>query len=91
MTEVTMYGTQLCPFFRRAEQLLKSKNVDDLKKIAVDLDPGQLDSMIARTGCRSVPQIFIGETHVGGYDDLAALDREGRLDALLRSAGAKRP
>ncbi len=91
MTEVTMYGTQLCPFCRRAEQLLKSKNVDDLKKIAVDLDPGQPDSMIARTGRRSVPQIFIGETRVGGYDDLAALDREGRLDALLRSAGAKRP
>lgn len=85
MTEVTMYGTQLCPFCRRAEQLLKNKGINDLKKIAVDLDPSQLDIMIARTGRRSVPQIFVGDTHVGGYDDLAALDREGRLDALLQS------
>lgn len=92
MTEVTMYGTQLCPFCWRAEQLLKSKGIDDLKKIRVDLEPDQMDIMIARTGRRSVPQIFIGDTHVGGYDDLAALDRAGRLDALLQqSTGADRP
>lgn len=91
MTEVTLYGTQICPFCRRAEQLLKSKGVTDLKKIAVDLDPSQLDIMIARTGRRSVPQIFVGDTHVGGYDDLAALDREGRLDEMLRPTGVARP
>ena len=84
MPEITLYGTQLCPYCRRAEQLLKSKGINDLKKIAVDADPSQMDVMIARTGRRSVPQIFIGETHVGGYDDLAALDRQGRLDTLLQ-------
>ena len=83
MPEVTMYGTQNCPFCRRAEELLKTKGVDNLKKIAVDRDPELLQTMMARTGRRSVPQIFIGELHVGGYDDLAALDRAGRLDALL--------
>jgi glutaredoxin 3 len=88
MTEVTMYGTQWCPFCRRAEQLLQRKGVTDLKKIAVDLEPGQLEIMIARTGRRSVPQIFIGEAHVGGYDDLAALDRRGELDALLQATSA---
>ena len=88
MTEVTMYGTQWCPFCRRAEQLLQRKGVTDLKKIAVDLEPGQLEIMIARTGRRSVPQIFIGEAHVGGYDDLAALDRGGELDVLLQATGA---
>jgi glutaredoxin 3 len=89
MTEVTMYGTQWCPFCRRAEQLLQRKGVTDLKKIAVDLEPDQLEIMIARTGRRSVPQIFIGEAHVGGYDDLAALDRRGELDALLQATGAE--
>jgi glutaredoxin 3 len=88
MTEVTMYGTQWCPFCRRAEQLLQRKGVTDLKKIAVDLEPDQLEIMIARTGRRSVPQIFIGEAHVGGYDDLAALDRRGELDALLQATSA---
>ena len=88
MNEVTMYSTQRCPFCQRAEQLLKSKGVSDLKKIAVDREPDQLTTMIARTGRRSVPQIFIGAVHVGGYDDLAALDRVGQLDALLQIAGA---
>jgi glutaredoxin 3 len=84
MPEVTMYGTQNCPFCRRAEELLKNKGVADLEKIAVDRDPELLQTMMARAGRRSVPQIFIGELHVGGYDDLAALDRAGRLDALLQ-------
>jgi len=88
MNEVTMYSTQRCPFCQRAEQLLKSKGVSDLKKIAVDREPDQLTTMIARTGRRSVPQIFIGAVHVGGYDDLAALDRAGQLDALLQATGA---
>lgn len=88
MTEVTMYSTQRCPFCQRAKQLLNSKGVGDLQKIAVDREPGQLAIMISRTGRRSVPQIFTGEVCVGGYDDLAALDRAGQLDALLRSSGA---
>lgn len=87
MNEVTMYSTQRCPFCQQAEQLLKRKGVDDLKKIAVDREPDLLQTMIARTGRRSVPQIFIGEVHVGGYDDLAALDRAGQLDALLQVTG----
>jgi glutaredoxin 3 len=68
--------------------MLNSKGVGDLQKIAVDREPDQLAIMISRTGRRSVPQIFIGEVHVGGYDDLAALDRAGQLDALLQSSGA---
>jgi len=87
MNEVTMYSTQRCPFCQRAEQLLKSKGVSDLKKIAVDRELDQLTTMIARTGRRSVPQIFIGAVHVGGYDDLAALERTGQLDALLQVTG----
>jgi glutaredoxin 3 len=67
---------------------LKRKGISELKKIAVDREPDQLTTMIARTGRRSVPQIFIGAVHVGGYDDLAALDRAGQLDALLQIAGA---
>ena len=87
MTKVTVYSTQRCPFCQQAEQLLKSKGVGDLQKIAVDREPDQLEIMISRTGRRSVPQIFIGEVHVGGYDDLAALDRAGQLDALLQGSG----
>ena len=83
MSEVMMYGTQWCPFYQRAEQLLKRKGVNGLKKIAVDLEPGQMEAMMARTGRRSAPQIF-----VGSYDDLAALDRAGQLDALLQTTGA---
>lgn len=91
MSEVTMYGTEWRPFCQRAEQLLKHKGVDDLRKIAVDREPGQIEAMMARTGRRSVPQIFIGAVHVGGYDDLAALDRAGQLDALLQITGADVP
>jgi glutaredoxin 3 len=88
MNEVTMYSTQRCVFCQSAEQLLKRKGVSDLKKFAVDREPDLLETMISRTGRRSVPQIFIGEVHVGGYDDLAALERTGQLDALLQVAGA---
>ena len=91
MIEVTAYCTQWRPFCQRAEQLLKHNGINDLKKIAVDLESGQMKAMMARTGRRSVPQIFIGEVHVGGYDDLAALDRAGRLDALLQTTGADVP
>jgi glutaredoxin 3 len=66
-----------------AEKLLQKKGVAQLEKILIDVDPVQRETMMARTGRRTVPQIYIGDHHVGGYDDLAALDRAGKLDALL--------
>jgi len=78
-----MYCTAVCPYCRRAEALLESKGVSDMEKIRVDLDPARRAEMMQKTGRRTVPQIYIGETHVGGYDDMAALDRAGKLDALL--------
>jgi glutaredoxin 3 len=78
-----MYSTAVCPYCLRAEALLKARGVAEIEKIRIDLDPGRRDEMIAATGRRTVPQIYVGSTHVGGYDDLAALDREGRLAPLL--------
>ncbi|NMM27782.1 MAG: glutaredoxin 3 [Glaciimonas sp.] len=83
MAKVIMYNTQWCPFCQRAEQLLQRKGVTEITMIDIDREPGERVVMIARTGRRSVPQIYVGETHVGGYDDLSALDRAGRLDVLL--------
>lgn len=83
MPKVLMYASGVCPYCARAEMLLKSKGVTDIEKIRVDLDSQQRDEMIQKTGRRTVPQIFIGGTHVGGYDELAALDRVGKLDPLL--------
>jgi glutaredoxin 3 len=83
VTDVTMYSTGVCPYCQRAEALLKARGVSSIEKIRVDLDPARRDEMIARTGRRTVPQIFIGNTHVGGFDDLSALDRDGRLLPLL--------
>jgi glutaredoxin 3 len=83
---VTMYSTAICPYCDRAERLLAAKGVKEITKIRVDEDPARRDEMIARTGRRTVPQIFIGDTHVGGYDDLAALDRAGGLAPLLAGA-----
>ena len=80
---VVMYTTAVCPYCQRAEQLLKARGVEAIDKIRIDLDPSQRDAMIAKTGRRTVPQIFIGETHVGGFDDLSALDRAGGLTPLL--------
>ncbi len=80
-----MYSTAVCPYCQRAEMLLKSKGVAEIEKIRVDLDPARRDEMMQKTGRRTVPQIYIGEVHVGGFDDLAALDRAGKLDPLLRS------
>lgn len=80
---VVMYTTAVCPYCIRAEQLLKARGVDAIEKIRVDLDPSLRQVMMARTGRRTVPQIYIGETHVGGYDDLSALDRAGGLTPLL--------
>ncbi|MGL1832561.1 glutaredoxin 3 [Rhodocyclaceae bacterium SMB388] len=80
---VRMYATAVCPYCIRAEQLLQRKGVVDLEKIRVDLDPEQRDQMMRVSGRRTVPQIFIGDFHVGGCDDLFALERSGKLDALL--------
>lgn len=87
MAKVSMYTTAVCPFCQMAERLLRAKGVAAIDKIRVDLDPQRRIEMMERTGRRTVPQIYIGETHVGGYDDLAALDRAGRLDVLLRGEG----
>jgi glutaredoxin 3 len=83
MPKITMYSTAVCPFCVRAERLLSSKGVTQIEKIRVDLDPVRRKEMMDRTGRRTVPQIWIGERHVGGYDDLAALDHAGELDKLL--------
>jgi glutaredoxin 3 len=85
MAKIRMYSTAVCPYCQRAEMLLKSKGVAEIEKIRVDLDPARRDEMMQKTGRRTVPQIYIGEVHVGGFDDLAALDRAGKLDPLLRS------
>ena len=80
-----MYSTGVCPFCQMAERLLRSKGVSAIDKVRVDLEPERRMEMMEKTGRRTVPQIYIGETHVGGYDDLAALDRAGRLDELLQA------
>jgi len=78
-----MYSTAVCPFCLRAERLLNSKGVTDIEKIRVDLDPRQREEMMNKTGRRTVPQIYIGDTHVGGFEELAALEHAGKLDSLL--------
>lgn len=83
MAKITMYSTQVCPYCTMAERLLTSKGVAITEKILIDKDPALRDAMIAKTGRRTVPQIFIDEMHVGGFDDLSALDRAGKLDPLL--------
>ncbi len=86
MNAVRMYTTQVCPYCIRAKALLKQRGVEAIDEVRIDLDPGQRDQMIALTGRRTVPQIFIGDTHVGGCDDLVALDRSGGLQPLLQGA-----
>jgi glutaredoxin 3 len=83
MARVVMYCTEVCPYCVRAEQLLKRKGVQQIEKIRIDLQPERGEEMIRKTGRRTVPQIYINETHVGGYDDMAALDQDGGLDPLL--------
>lgn len=83
MAKVVMYTTAVCPYCVRAEQLLVQKGVSEIEKVRVDLDPARREEMMTRTGRRTVPQIYIGDTHVGGCDDLYALEREGKLDPLL--------
>lgn len=83
MAKVTMYSTGVCPYCQMAERLLTAKGVQTIEKVRIDLEPARREEMMTRTGRRTVPQIYIGDTHVGGYDDLSALDRAGKLDALL--------
>lgn len=81
--EIRMYATGVCPYCVMAERLLISKGVSSIAKIRVDLEPDKRVEMMQKTGRRTVPQIYIGEYHVGGYDDLSALDRAGKLERLL--------
>jgi glutaredoxin 3 len=83
MTAVKMYTTQVCPYCVRAKALLKQRGVEKIEEIRIDLDPEQREQMMALTGRRTVPQIFIGDTHVGGCDDLVALDHSGGLLPML--------
>ncbi|WP_024303922.1 glutaredoxin 3 [Pseudogulbenkiania sp. MAI-1] len=83
MKPVTMYTTAVCPYCIRAKQLLARKGVAGISEIRVDLEPAEREKMMTRTGRRTVPQIYIGEIHVGGFDDLAALEHAGKLDVLL--------
>ena len=83
MNKVVMYSTQVCPYCQLAERLLKDRGVAHIEKILIDREPGKRDEMMSRTGRRTVPQVFIGTTHVGGYDDLSALDRAGGLTSML--------
>jgi len=86
MQSVKMYTTAVCPYCTRAKQILKAKGVEQIEEIRIDTDPVQRDYMMQSTGRRTVPQIFIGTTHVGGCDDLMALDAKGGLQALLQAA-----
>lgn len=83
MNAVRMYTTEVCPYCLRAKALLRQRGVEQIEEIRIDLDPAQRDQMVQLTGRRTVPQIFIGDKHVGGCDDLIALDRAGGLLPLL--------
>jgi glutaredoxin 3 len=88
MNPVTMYTTLVCPYCQRAKALLKQRGVEHIEEIRIDADPAERERMMARTGRRTVPQIYIGDTHVGGCDDLIDLDRSGGLVALLGAPAA---
>jgi glutaredoxin 3 len=83
VARIVMYSTGTCPYCIMAERLLRSRGVTEIEKIRVDLDSARRTEMMERTGCRTVPQIYIGDTYVGGYDDLAQLDRTDELAKLL--------
>ena len=85
MQAVKMYTTAVCPYCTRAKQILKSKGVEQIEEVRIDVDPAARDHMMQITGRRTVPQIFVGDTHVGGCDDLMALDAKGGLLPLLQS------
>ena len=84
MAAVKMYTTQVCPYCQRAKALLKQRGVEQIEEIRIDLDPAQRDHMMQITGRRTVPQIFIGDNHVGSCDDLIALDQRGGLVPMLQ-------
>ena len=86
MQAVKMYTTAVCPYCIRAKQVLKAKGVEQIEEIRIDLDPAQRDHMMQITGRRTVPQIYVGDPHVGGCDDLIALDAKGGLVPLLQAA-----
>ena len=86
MATVKMYTTQVCPYCLRAKALLKQRGVTEIDEIRIDVNVAEREAMMALTGRRTVPQIFIGSTHVGGFDDLAALDHSGGLMPLLAAA-----
>jgi glutaredoxin 3 len=86
MREVSMYATGVCPYCVMAERLLRSKGVTEIRKIRVDLDPERRIEMTERTGRRTVPQIYVGERHIGGFEELSALERAGRLEPLLEGS-----
>lgn len=88
MPIVKMFTTLVCPYCQRAKMLLKQRGVDVIEEVRIDLDPVQRDAMMQLTGRRTVPQIFIGQTHVGGFDDLHALDQRGGLQPMLQSQNA---
>lgn len=90
MNPVRMYTSRVCPYCQRAKALLLQRGVTAIEEVRVDLDPAQREHMVALTGRRTVPQIFIGQTHVGGCDDLIALDQRGGLVPLLGAAEAAR-
>lgn len=83
MPKVVMYVSGFCPYCAMAEKLLRARGVEEIEKIRIDLQPEQRAEMMQRTGQRTVPQIYIGQTHIGGYDDLSKLDRQGELAKLL--------
>lgn len=83
MAKVTMYSTAVCPYCINAERLLTSKGVTDINKVRIDLQPELRNEMMQKTGRRTVPQIYIDDRHIGGFDDLRALDLAGELDPLL--------
>lgn len=83
MAKISMYCTAVCPYCIMAERLLRGKGIEEIDKIRVDLEPARRVEMMEKTGRRTVPQIYINDLHVGGFDDLAALDRAGKLDPLL--------
>ena len=83
---VLMYTTAVCPYCTRAKLLLKARGVTEIEEVRIDLDPGRRDEMMNKTRRRSVPQIYLGDTHVGGFDELSALDGAGKLRPLLEGA-----
>lgn len=85
MARVLMYTSGFCPYCAQAERLLRSKGVETIEKVRIDTDPQLRSEMMEKTGRRTVPQIYIDDFHVGGCDDLHALDREGKLDPLLQA------